>query len=131
MLLTVASRPWPEVVEFYRALVVDSGWDLRPMLELIEKIASSPYATGLFPATSLARLCLARTRTIRWNHEMLTVQYDPVGGRFLFEYFEASPSPKPWVTSCPAAEGRARLEWLLKKRLRWFRELGTTATASP
>src|SRR3954471_23505997 len=107
MELTVESRVWPEVVGFYRALVEVPGWDLQPMLELIEEIATSPYATGLFPATSLARLCLARTRTIRWNHEMLTVQYDPVGGRFLFVYFEASPNPKPWVTNCPVAEGRA------------------------
>src|SRR3954469_5111886 len=101
---------------------MDSGWDLGPMLDLVESLASSPYAAGLFPATSLARLCLARTRAIRWGHAMLAVEYDPIGKRFCFEYLEASPGVRPWVTSCPAADGRARLERLLKKRLRWFKE---------
>ena len=73
MTLTVESRAWPDVVEFYRELVDESGWDLGPMLGLIEFLASSPYAAGLFPATSMARLCLGRTRDIRWGHEMLTV----------------------------------------------------------
>src|SRR5437764_1117146 len=121
MALTIETRSWPEVVKFYRELVAVSATKLGPMLALVEFIASSPYSTGLFPATSRARLCIARTRTIRWGHAMLTVEYDPVGERFVFAYFEASPSPQPWVTSCPAAEGQMRFERLLKKRLRWFK----------
>jgi hypothetical protein len=122
MALTVETRSWPEIVRFYRELVADSGWNLGPMLALVEFIASSPYAAALFPATSLARLCVARTRTIRWGHEMPTVEYDPIGECFVFKYFEASPNPQPWVTSCPRAEGQSRFERLLKKRLRWFKE---------
>jgi hypothetical protein len=122
MALTIETRSWPEVVNFYRKLVADSACDLGPVLALVESIALSPYSAALFPATSMARLCIARTRTIRWRHEMLTVEYDPVGERFVFEYFEASPSPQPWVTSCHTREGQSRFERLLKKRLRWFKE---------
>ena len=53
---------------------------------------------------------------------MQTVEYDPIGERFVFEYFEASLSPRPWVTSCLAKKGQTRFERLLKKRLRWFKE---------
>jgi hypothetical protein len=122
MALTVETRSWSEIVRFYRELVTDSAWNLGPMLALVESIASSPYSAALFPAPSLARLCVARTRTIRWGHEMLTVEYDPIGERFVFEYFEASPRPQPWITSCPTTEGQSRFERLLKKRLRWFKE---------
>ena len=122
MALTVETRSWPEIVEFYRRLVTDSGCESCPMLELVESLASSPYSAGLFPATSLARLCMARTRTIRWAHAMLAVEYDPVGERFVFEYFETASNPKPWVTTCAAAEGWERIERLLRKRLRWFRD---------
>src|SRR4051794_24355981 len=101
---TIESRPWPEVVGFYRELVNDSGWYFQPMLDLVEFLAASPFAEGLFPTTSVARLCLARTPTIRWEYEMLIIEYDPVGGRFVFTYFETSPCPRPWVTGCPESE---------------------------
>ncbi len=129
MALTVETRSWPEIVEFYRRLVTDSGCEFGPMLELVESLATSPYSADLFPATSLARLCMARTRTIRWSHAMLAVEYDPVGERFVFEYFEAASNPKPWVTTCPASDGRAWIERLLKKRLRWFRDTRPASNA--
>ncbi|WP_406699856.1 hypothetical protein V5E97_13505 [Singulisphaera sp. Ch08] len=113
MAFTVETRSWPEVVKFYR--------DLGPMLNLVEFIASSPYSTSLFPTTSHARLCIARTSPIHWGHAMLTVEFDPVGECFVFQYFEAAPTPQPWVTTCPTADGRMRFERLMKKRLRWFR----------
>ena len=92
------------------------------MVALVDFVASSPYATALFPTTSLDRLCLARTRLIRWNHQMLTVQFDPTAGRFLFEYWEASAwYREPWRTSSPAGEGITKLEHVLRRRLRWFR----------
>ncbi len=92
------------------------------MVELVVFVASSPYATALFPTTSLDRLCIARTRMIRWNHQMLTVRFDPNAERFLFEYWEASAwCREPWRTSSAAEEGITKLEHVMKRRLGWFR----------
>jgi hypothetical protein len=120
--MEINPQSWDEVVSVFRHLVDDCGWKVRPMLELVEFVASSPYATALFPTTSHDRLCLSRTRVIRWHHEMLMVQFDPDAEGFRFEYWQASQaSTEPWRTSSPAQEGVTRLEHILKKRLRWFK----------
>lgn len=121
------SRPWDAIVGVYRDLVEDSGWEqMRPMLGLVEAIASSPYEPHLFALTSLDRLVIVRTRSVRMFHESLIVRFDPSERRFVFEYSEASPHPRPspWATCCSASEGYAKLEWILHKRLRWFRPSG-------
>jgi hypothetical protein len=116
------SRSWDEIVSSYRHLSDDHGWRLGPMMELVDFVASSPYATALFPTTSHDRLCIARTRVIRWNHQMLTVRFDPNAERFLFEYWEASAwCREPWRTSSAAEEGITKLEHVMKRRLGWFR----------
>ena len=100
------------------------------MLKLVEEIAASPYASVLFAKhTSVCpmrdhrgQLNLCRTRTMVMRHQMLGVSFVPEDDWFLFEYYEAAFAPKPWATVSAASEGFAKLEWVLNKRLRWFRK---------
>lgn len=122
------SRTWPEMVESYRGLA-EGGGHQGPMLDLVEFIAGSPYASGLFPLESMFELCLSRTRGVRWRHGMLSILYDASVGQFVFTYFEESMWPEPWVTRRDTELGREHFEWLMKKRLRWFRDVRSTTGA--
>jgi hypothetical protein len=127
----IPTDSWDEIVAHYRRNY-DAGWwggEYLPMLKLVEEIATSPYAAQLFGKyTSLypidhhrGQLDLCRTQTLVRRHQMLTISFVPADNWFLFEYFETTYEPKPWATVCTPAEGFAKLEWVLNKRLRWFR----------
>jgi hypothetical protein len=99
------------------------------MVGLVEEIAASPYAAVLFgrftPPCRMdhnqGQLNLWHTRTLIDRYEMLAVSYVPADNWFLFEYHEAAYEPRPWATVCAASDGFAKLEWVLNRRLRWFR----------
>jgi aminoglycoside 6'-N-acetyltransferase I len=126
------SVPWDEIVRHYRENYDGDlfGGKYRPMLRLVEEIAASPFAAHLFGRNTSAyvmrpdrqgQLNLSRTRTIITRHQMLAVSFVPEDDWFLFEYFEAAYDPKPWATCCARDEGFAKLEWVLNRRLRWFK----------
>jgi hypothetical protein len=99
------------------------------MLGLVEEIAASAYAPFLFGRLTepcpidghRGQLNLCRTPILVMRHQMLAVSFVPAEDWFLFEYYEAAYEPKPWATLGAASEGFAKLEWVLNKRLRWFR----------
>jgi hypothetical protein len=123
----VESRSWPEVVRFYRDLLSHHGWKIEPMLQVVEQIANSQFAAGLFPYTSMFTLCIARRRDPRMFHEELRITFDPTGNEFQFEYWsDPSMKPGPWKRKCRAADAFPTLERLLLKRLRWFIRIGNT-----
>jgi hypothetical protein len=127
----VPTESWSDIVDHYRRNDDGGGWGekYRPMLGLVEAIAASPYASVLFGRSTSpcwmnhrrGQLDLSRTRKLIRRHQMLAVSYEPKEDWFLFEYFEATWQPEPWATACAAPEGFAKLEWVLCKRLRWFR----------
>jgi hypothetical protein len=127
------SDPWDEIVVHFRENFGPEWWDGRylPMVKLVEEIAASPLSAHLFgqrcplyplKPTGTGQLNLCRTRSLTMWHQMLAVRFVPEDDWFLFEYYEAAYSPKPWATCSPATEGFATLEWVLCKRLRWFRK---------
>ncbi|MFI4860414.1 MAG: hypothetical protein ACIAXF_07010 [Phycisphaerales bacterium JB063] len=120
MTLIIEPMTWPEVVAFYNGLAYDSAWEIGPMLEMVESLAASPYAEHLYPATSMARLCLGRVRPLRFGYEMVIVEYVSTDPHFSFEYHEAANLPTPWTVKCEASAGLARLERILTRRLRWL-----------
>ena len=126
------SIPWDEIVRHYRENYGGAGFGgrYRPIAKLVEEIAISPYAAHLFGRFASVypidpdrqgqlNLCCTRVLTIR--HRMLAVSFVPEDDWFLFEYFEAAYDPEPWATCCAVDEGFAKLEWVLTRRLRWFR----------
>jgi len=114
------SRPWAEIVRFYDVLRTDHGRDIEPMLRLVEQIAASGYAVGLFAYASMSTLCMAHTHTIRRCHEELRITFDSVGREFHFEYWSHPfVKPGPWKRTCGESESFATLERILLKRVRW------------
>ncbi len=123
---------WDEIVGHYRRNYGEGCWgeQYRPMLGLVEEIAASAYAPFLFGRLTepcpidghRGQLNLCRTPILVMRHQMLAVSFVPAEDWFLFEYYEAAYEPKPWATLGAASEGFAKLEWVLNKRLRWFRK---------
>lgn len=122
------SRPWSEIVEFYRDLTEQHGWDMQPMVRLTETIATSRYATGVYPATSLATLFMAQHPEFEKDQNTLQVDFEE--GRFIFVYSE-SPSfsdgtPRttptlstPWNKECGRDAAFRTFEHVMR-RLKWF-----------
>lgn len=68
----IAPKPWPIVLELYRHLE-DRNDDFRPLRRLVEHVASSPYASSIFAASSGTALLVAREAEADWTHDALRV----------------------------------------------------------
>jgi hypothetical protein len=131
--IEIEPKSWPEIAEFYRTLISEDGWKIQPMLRLVEQIAVSEYAAGMFPYTSMSTLCIAHSHRVRRFREELQITYDPIGRQFHFEYW-SDPFVRsgPWRRTCNESDGFAILERCLLKRIRWFKkESSHDQTQSP
>lgn len=126
----VRSRPWPQVVEFYRGLVERSGWPIAPMVVFVERVEASPYAAGLHAATSHARLLIAQHPAHQPGEGELIVDFPPEAQRFTFEY-RASPYERPhWRASAAPADGFGKFEHFVRMQ-GWFVTHGDASPPRP
>ena len=112
---------WPEVLVFYRGLAQEHA-EARPMLALVEFLASSRYARSLSPAITHDGLLLGRGATLQPGGPALRVRFDIASRQFTFTHVQRPDDPKPWSRECEAAEWQAVLERIFHKRLDWFHE---------
>ena len=127
----VPTLPWTEIVDYYREIYDAGCWGqkYRPMVGLVEAISASAYAPYLFGRNTSpyrmhhhqGQLDLCRARTLVKRHQVLSISFVPADDWFLFDYHEAAFAPNPWATVSTSMDGFAKLEWVLSKRLRWFR----------
>ena len=68
----VTPKPWQSVVEFFGHLA-DRNDDFRPLLHLVEHVASRAYAASVFAATSGTALLVAREAGGDWTVDALRV----------------------------------------------------------
>jgi len=120
--MKVKTKAWPDVVEFYRELNDLPAFKFEPMLSLVRFLASSKYAGGLFPCTSMHDLVLARVPDFAWGYEDLRIQFDGEAQEFKFTYRQRPDDVEPWTRTCHANEWPRVLERILQKRLQWFHE---------
>jgi hypothetical protein len=112
---------WAEVKEFYQSLA-DQHPRLSPMLRLVEAVESSRYASGLYPWTSMADLCVQQVPSGK-----------PYDGPFLrisprsdstveFRYIDTGVESRQWHRVVEADHAFARLERFIEQ-LHWFPRL--------
>jgi len=119
----VKTRSWAEVSTFYHRLVYENGWRLEPLLKLVLFIAASPYADGLYPATSVAMLRIGRYPDFAIRDAELLIEYESQRRQFHFRYFAHPSQNEPeWEKYCDATEGATTLERFLLKQARWFKK---------
>jgi hypothetical protein len=115
----VPPMSWSALVDFYSDLTTRYGWKVEPMLRLVEKIAASRYAKGLFGTTSHSALLICRNReTFDRGLDVLRIEWRI--DQFRFEYRESDYRPIAWSHSCGADEGFASLEQFLREQKRWL-----------
>ncbi|HEU0055170.1 MAG TPA: hypothetical protein VFQ39_18415, partial [Longimicrobium sp.] len=108
-------RPWAEILFHFRS----NPWALG-MAELVESIATSRYADGLFATTSMHTLLLAQSPEIDMVADVLRVE-PTHDGKVRFEYVERMGARRRWVREVPPEAAFATFEGFLR-HLRWFVE---------
>ena len=83
----IHTRPWADIVEHYRK---HGGSALKPMLRLVEAIASSPVSTQLFAATSMFDLLLSDCVNFRIGDSTLHISYRSSENQFEFRHISFS-----------------------------------------
>jgi hypothetical protein len=116
----LAIDTWNRAAEFYQALVL-TGHDLSPMVQIIENVAASQYAEGIYGTTSMVTLCISQHQEINWNRgEVLRV--DLLNDRFIFTYKETPLSSTEWKKECESNYSFSTFEHVMR-RLKWFVDL--------
>ena len=115
----VKSRPWRQIVEFYRGLVERHGWPIAPMLAFVERLAASEYAAALYGATSHAQLLIAQHPSHPPGEGVLAVEFPPDEQRFTFDYRAWAFERPHWQASAAPEDGFAKFEHFLRMQ-NWF-----------
>lgn len=119
--MIVKTESWESVTRRFRG-VAESNASFRPMLELVEKIGASKYASGLYPWTSMHTLCISQTQEADSDKEVLRISRDPHTGNLIFDFQETGstlPKYQHWIRRCPPEEGFSRFERFVKLKA-WF-----------
>jgi hypothetical protein len=116
----IRTLPWSEVVTFYSGLVKANTWRIEPMLALVQFLANSQYAPGLFAYTSHDKLCLGRVVDFVAGDSELQIQFNSQTQSFTFTYLQSPADISPWSSSCLPDEWRPAIEHILQNRLGWF-----------
>jgi hypothetical protein len=121
-MLSVNTRTWSDVISFYESLIHKAGWQIEPMLALVQFIASSPYADCLFPYTSHDVLGMGRLANFVRGDSELRIHYNPKTETFTFMYIQRPDDQSSWSRLCSASEWRSTLDRILQTHLGWFHE---------
>jgi hypothetical protein len=122
----VKTRPWSQILDHYAPVETasESKWAMQ---DLVEKIASTHYAAGLYACTSMWTLILSQRPEFEWNRETLRIEYSSRSDEFEFTFYE-HPNTKPWVTHCSGADGFRRFERCMTVK-GWFAPIGAEFSA--
>ncbi len=110
-------KDWNDIVKFYRELNDVHGWNMQPMVRLVEEITSSRYAQGIFAVTSHATLCISQNQNTDLKGNLLLIDF--FENHFTFAYREEYFTGKKWIKECAAENGFATFEYVMAK-LKWF-----------
>jgi hypothetical protein len=101
----VHTRPWADIVAFYRDRVQQHGSQIEPQLAFVERLVASPLSQHLHGATSMNGLLLSDRPDSVWCEHMLRVCYDPASDEFEFFYSRYAASDDTMTKCVPRAEG--------------------------
>jgi hypothetical protein len=80
------SVPWKNIVKHYRLRIEKYHLGYEPMLHLVESLAASPFASELFPHTSMETLLITDNEQFYHNDNELLISYSPQNHNFKFEH---------------------------------------------
>ncbi|HZU32637.1 MAG TPA: hypothetical protein VFB79_16080 [Candidatus Angelobacter sp.] len=114
------AQTWPDILKLYRSR--EEKTRFSPMLVLLEQIASSRYAGGLYANTSMWDVLVVQTQEYDPDGEVLRISYNPGLQEFHFELQETSSTLyNRWARKCPAEKAFHTFERFLQMK-KWFVE---------
>ena len=108
---------WSETQQFFESLAARHG-QFAGLRDLATRIASSGYAAGLHPWTSMHDLCISQA-DIAAPHMSPHLRISTVEGGLEFRYVDTAVRDRQWTRVVPGAAGFDRLESFLEQ-LNWF-----------
>jgi hypothetical protein len=114
--MIIPTKQWNTIAKFYSS----PDWDMLPMLKLVEEIAASSYAQGIYGATSMYTLLISQHQDFELDQNTLRVDF--IKDNFTFTYRESPFSLENWQKECGQDEGFSTFEHVMR-RLKWFLEL--------
>ena len=116
----ISARPWPEIVAHYLEFA-NQQWGLA-LHQLASRLDTKGYVSaGLFGATSMLELLLGPTTDLG---RLPRLRIQPTNANIRITYEDGS--QKPWSIVVEYNELCDRVERVLLKRARWFRNLNMT-----
>ena len=115
-------RTWRDVYAHYESY---PGATLAGMRELVDSIQNSPYASSLYPWTSMFDLCISHTPV---THEEVVrgapyLRISPKSNTAIeFRYIDTPNKDRQWVRTCTPDESFNRLEHFFRQ-IHWFVEV--------
>jgi hypothetical protein len=112
------NQPWSYVIARYEEYGGDNP-SIYAMRTLVQLIANSSLASGLFAWTSMFDLCVTQTE-VTYPYEGPYLKISPLlGGQIEFMYFDSNEEDKQWHRIVGASEAVPRLLKFLDQ-LHWF-----------
>jgi len=99
-----------------------TGGTLKPMRDFVAQIAGLPYAEALFTAPSMDVVLVGRIANFSCYEPHLRMEYNRRTRAVEFTYVVDPCSNQMWKTQAPIARAFTHFEYLMQRRLRWFRK---------
>ncbi len=114
----VRTSAWTEILRNYQDLEARHEF-FTPMRQLVEHVASQPYAPLLFATTSMHALLVAQHPVIEWDHDVLRVERGAYeDSKNVTFAFHESEFVKPASWECPVESVIGTFEGFLR-RSKW------------
>jgi hypothetical protein len=106
-------RPWREIEEFYIELI-NHGWQVEPMLQLVKHIISSKLSERLFAYTSADKLVVGIYEPMEWNREALHIEFYGQEQKWFFKYHPKPNEPVEFERQYKAERGIEKFNNFIK-----------------
>jgi hypothetical protein len=132
---TLMVRPWATIRSFYADLVsssrlVERGLPVDSMLELVQAIEVSHYASGLYAWTSMHDLCIVQT-PVSYPYDGPFLRVSPlIGGKLEFRYIDTFKKDRQWHRTVEGSKGFSRFERFIDE-LHWFTHTSSWLLLNP
>lgn len=84
---TIKAYNWNDIYFFYKNLIDSYGFELTPLLELVEHIQQNEKHKRLFAYISLHKLIVGRSNPLNSQKESLHIDYDTKEQKWSFVYY--------------------------------------------
>lgn len=116
------TETWEQIENRYTDLQDNHGWQIDPMIKLVQGIRSSRFSIGLYPWTSHATLRVSLNNYVDFQDDLLSIDYFPDQEIFEFRMsFSDDYVRRPWTRTCAKDEAFSFFERVIRD-LRWFVE---------